>query len=239
MPVLFRQELQIPLKGKSQRMTIRESVRTGERVAIFDSKEKGCILHWWITFGSDIKAIDRDAVHDFWLSFTYDGQSKPAFEMTLARFFGILLNRSTHMMESAAIRIMPKNAFHLYLPIPFEELTIELEYRGPGKIVVYSMVDWRQYDPDTDVTPLRLEVIARDAHPAEGNGSFVMADLTGEGFIAGIVKGVAMHKDYDAWYHNGGDLWLLDGENAPHAHGRKRRVLPAGRRRAAAGFGHR
>jgi hypothetical protein len=217
MSVLFHQELQLPSRGRSQRITIREVVGTGEQIPIFDSNEKGCILHWWITFGSDTTTIDRDAVHDFLLSFYYDGQSQPTFQITLARFFGILLNQDTYMMESAAIQIMPRNGFNFYLPIPFEALKVELAYQGPGKITVYSMMDWQQYDDDTAITPLRLETIAQDAHPAEIDGSVVMADLTGEGFIAGLVNGVTMKKDWDSWFHNGGDLWLLDGESYPHA----------------------
>ena len=45
----------------------------------------------------------------------------------------------------------------------------------------------------------------------------LMADYSGSGFIAGMVKGVMVQDAADAWYHTGGDLWLLDGESEPNA----------------------
>ncbi|MDE2797636.1 MAG: DUF2961 domain-containing protein, partial [Gemmatimonadota bacterium] len=59
-------------------------------------------------------------------------------------------------------------------------------------------------------------VTHRGEYPAQSLGSMLMADYSGNGFIAGMVKGVVVRDRADAWYHTGGDLWLLDGESDPH-----------------------
>lgn len=43
-----------------------------------------------------------------------------------------------------------------------------------------------------------------------------MADFSGTGFIAGMVQAVMAKDDSDAWYHTGGETFLLDGETAPN-----------------------
>ncbi len=45
----------------------------------------------------------------------------------------------------------------------------------------------------------------------------IMADVSGEGFIAGIFQGVVQHDHRDCMYHNGGITWLIDGETDPYA----------------------
>lgn len=44
-----------------------------------------------------------------------------------------------------------------------------------------------------------------------------MFDVEGEGFIAGLFKGVRVRDGTDASYHTGGDTVFIDGETNPHA----------------------
>lgn len=50
------------------------------------------------------------------------------------------------------------------------------------------MADWSSYD-NAELTPLRLQVTHSGKYPAQSLGSMLMADYSGSGFIAGMVKG--------------------------------------------------
>ena len=45
-----------------------------------------------------------------------------------------------------------------------------------------------------------------------------MADLSGKGFVAGIVKGIRQREHTDMIYHTGGQVWMIDGESDPPCH---------------------
>lgn len=215
---LFERELDLPARGLSQRVTQRPQLLPGKTVVLFDEQGPGCLLHWWLTCSHGrVEATGRERIHDLRLRFYYDGQQQPAVDMTLAQFFAILLQRDTFQVDNAAFKVLPKNAFNCYWPIPFRRLRIELENTGPAPATIWFMGDWQQYPADTELTPLRFRAIWRSESPAEPFGSFLMADLAGEGFLAGMVMGVGVLDRTDAWYHNGGDLVLLDGESAPRA----------------------
>ena len=81
---------------------------------------------------------------------------------------------------------------------------------------VWFMADWQKYPPDTKLTPLRLHAVHRRETPAERFGSIQMADFEGSGFIAGMAQAISVKDDSDAWYHTGGDTFLLDGETGPN-----------------------
>jgi len=213
---LFHTELELPIRGKSQRVTRRPEVAPGETGILFDEQKPGCIHHWWLTFGFKREGDPHDPVHDLQLRLYYDGENDPTIDLPLSRFFAILFKHDLYPVDSAAIKILPKNALNSYLPIPFQSLRLEIENRSDRNIPLWFMADWSSY-PNTELTPLRLHVTHRGEYPADALGSMLMADHSGQGFIAGMVKGVVVQDSADAWYHTGGDLWLLDGESDPHA----------------------
>ena len=45
---LFHAELELPVRGKSQRVTRRPNVAPGETAVLFDEEGPGCIHHWWL-----------------------------------------------------------------------------------------------------------------------------------------------------------------------------------------------
>jgi hypothetical protein len=138
-------------------------------------------------------------------------------DVTLAQFFSVLLGRNAYPIDNAAIKVLPKNAYNCYFPIPFRKLRIELKNTGAQSQIIWFMADWRQYPAGTTLTPMRFHAVYRKESPARQYGSLLMADFTGEGFIAGMTQAVTVHDDSDSWYHTGGDTIYLDGETAPHA----------------------
>lgn len=214
---LFQHELNLPIDGTSRRVTQRPVVEPGQTFVLFDESRPGCIRHWWLTCsnGRDPKT-DMDRVHQLRLRFFHDGSAEPSVDMTLGQFYAILLERDTYMVDSAAIKVLPKNAYNCYFPIPFEKLRIELENTGPDGTTIWFMADWQEYGNDVQLTPLRLHAVHRREAPAEPFGSLLMAEFQGRGFIAGMVQAVMVRDTSDAWYHTGGDTFYLDGETAPN-----------------------
>ena len=213
--MLFHTELGLPARGVSQRVTQRKTVAPDETLTLFDEAGPGCVLHWWLTYTPGGESAARDRAHDLYLRIFYDGEETPAVEVTLAQFFGILLDRDVYAIHSAAITVLPKNACNCYLPLPFGAMRMELVNRNDAQTCIWFMADWQAYPDYDELTPLRLRVIPRAEYPAHPAGSYLMADITGQGFVAGMTKAVRVKDDTDHWFHSGGDLWLLDGETAP------------------------
>jgi len=214
---LFERQLELPVSGVSRRVTQRPGVRPGETVVLFDESGPGCIRHWWLTCNHGLNPeTGKDWAHQLKLRFLFDGAEKPVVDMTLAQFFMILLGRDVYTVDSAAIKVLPKNAFNCYLPMPFRKLRIEVENSGPRGMTLWFMADWHRYPDDTKLTPLRLHAVHRREAPADRFGSIQMADFSGRGFVAGMAQAIEVQDSSDAWYHTGGDTFLLDGETAPN-----------------------
>lgn len=199
------------------RTTRRPTFGPGETAVLFDGEGPGCISHWWITYSLKRGNDPRDPAHDLQLKIYYDGESEPAVDLPLAKCFGILFDHDIYEVDNAAIKILPKNAFNSYLPIPFRALRMEIENRSNRNSVAWFMADWQKYGNDFSLTDMRLRIIHKSTYPGASYGSMLMADLSGDGFVAGMVKGLCVKDTSDAWYHTGGDVWMLDGEQNPVA----------------------
>jgi len=215
--MIFEKELLMPVKGTSRRVTRREFILPGDTLIMFDEEGPGCLRHWWLTYTPGGEDAFHDRAHDLLLRLYYDEALIPAVEVTLAQYFCILLELDAYPVRSASITVLPKNGFNCYLPIPFCTLRMELVNRSASETCVWFMADWQAYPDYNDLTPMRLYVVPHSEYPAESAGSFLMANFSGQGFVAGMTKGVRVRDESDAWYHTGGDLWLLDGETAPNA----------------------
>lgn len=183
---------------------------------MFDEAGAGCVRHWWLTYTPAGPKAVRDRIHDLRLRVYYDGADTPAIDTTLGQFFAVMLECDLYPLDSAALTVMPKNALNCYLPMPFQAMRIELENRSDSQVSIWFMADWQSYPGRETLTPLRLHAYPDAEHTADAYGSYLMADISGEGFIAGMTKAVRVQDESDAWYHTGGDLWLLDGEADPH-----------------------
>lgn len=214
--MIFDRELGLPASGTSRRATRRDFIQTCDTQVLFEAAGPGCVRHWWLTYTPSPDEASRDRAHDLIIRFFYDGSDIPAVEVSLAQYFCLLLNQDSYPVRSAPIVVLPKNACNSYLPIPFESLRMEIENQSPTETCIWFMADWQAYPESIDLTPFRLQVTARHARPAETAGSYLMADFSGSGFVAGMTMGIRVKDETDAWFHTGGDLWLLDGETAPN-----------------------
>lgn len=211
----FENVLSLPGRGRSVRSTVRPKIQPGESAVLFDAPGPGCVKHWWLTCSKKERRGTLDPAHALRVRFFYDGEDAPRIDLPLTTLFGILFDRDVYEIHSEAVTVLPHNAFNCYLPIPYRRLRMEIQNTAERELVVWSMVDAHSYPPETPLTDQRLEVVARREHPAAAWGSMSLADLTGRGFLAGLILGVRVKDTSDHWFHCGGDLWLLDGEDGP------------------------
>ena len=212
---VFHRQLQLPVEGLSERVTRRVDAAAGETVVLFDEAGPGCLMHWWMTYQRGGAVPDR--AHEMRLRFFYDGAAEPTVDVSLAQYFSALLENNVYAMDNAAIKVLPSTGVNSYLPTPFEALRIELANETGEEVPLWFMGDWHRYPEGTELTPMRLRVEANGAFPADAYGSYLMADLAGRGFVAGLTMGVREHDQTDRWFHSGGDLVLLDGTTTPRA----------------------
>ena len=215
-----------PIEFKPRRQTRFYILRDGLEFTLFEAEGAGCVRHLWITTGTSGRGI-KIRIH-------VDDSPAPQVDMDLNRFFGILLDKDPYLVESPGVSVLSQIAYNCYMPIPFttscritlyaEEMQGKLvprekrlEAGKPEKAGLYCQVDWQQYKSVADLTPYRLHAYSRVENPARSKGSFLVGDLEGRGFVAGMFKGVRRLDKSDLLYHTGGSTWLIDGESEPNA----------------------
>lgn len=224
MSALWEKELDLPARGRSGRTAIRTTVERGKTMTLFNQKGPGCMKNWYITFIAGDMGVPREyssdlnqIFHDLILKIYYDGDEKPAIEMTLAQFFINILETHFFEFDSGPLKGAPRSTVICYFPMPFNDVRIDIENHSElENASIWFQGNYVLYKDNTKITPLRLNAQYNGLRPADKFGSMLMFEADGQGFIAGLVKGVRTRDYDDAWYHTGGDLWLLDGRTDPH-----------------------
>lgn len=200
--------IQLPGEFDTRRITMHGDLLQGEEVEIINAKGPGCIRHFWLTL-----SISNETE----LEINCDEESDPQVKMKLNQFFGVLLGQTPYRIESAPIKLLPKSGYNCYLPIPFSS-SCRIVLRNPGedKTHYWTMANWHCYDKDEAITPYRLHADFRVESPAPPQSSYLVGDVSGRGFIAGLFKGIRKQDQSDLIYHTGSDLWMIDGEVNPH-----------------------
>ena len=191
----------LPAQFKSRRETGSGTV---------ELKGPGCVRHIWFLKGNGTR-----------LDINVDGAGVSQVDVPLEPFFGIMHGLDPYPVDCAAYTVLPNPVagkagvpgYNLWLPIPFSKtcrmtLPPQIDY----------MIDWQQYDEQTTLTPYRLHADYRSYKPSPPRGGFVeLANIEGEGFIAGLVIGYIQRNKINMVFHTGGMTFLLDGESDPYA----------------------
>jgi len=204
----------LPGKFTSHRVNSIRSIADEGFVDVANLKGPGCVRHIWLLQGDDERLVIQ-----------VDGAPQPQVDVPLKAFFGVMHGLKPYFIDCAAYTVLPNPApgmpgtpgYNLYLPIPFGE-SCRITLRGPKGERAVAMVDWQAYDEGAPLSPYRLHATHRLARPAKPRGSFLeVANVEGEGFVAGIVAGYIQRNHSDMVFHTGGMTFLLDGETNPHA----------------------
>ena len=218
----------LPTRFTSRRTNCYKKISNGSSIDLADLEGPGCVRHIWICWPS-LKPKDGEVVR---LEINVDGVEKSQVDVPLKPFFGIMNDLDGYFVDCAAYTVLPNPAagilygkpggkdqpgYNLWLPVPFGK-SCRITMHNPVNNHAVAMVDWHQYDKDTALTPYRLHVDHRIHKPSPPRGGHVeMANVQGEGFVAGLVVGYVHRDKTDLVYHTGGMTMLLDGETNPHA----------------------
>ena len=209
----------LPARFRSRRQITNvrdEDVPAGGCVDILDAEGPGAVRHVWLLYGTGRR-----------LEITVDDAAVPQVDVPFDPFFGIMNDLKPYPVDCAAYTVLPNfhtpgvpgvPGYNLFLPIPFSRsCRIRLHLPAAGERRVSTMVDWQQYDAGTELTPFRLGAEYHRYLPAPPrNRAYRIADVTGAGFIAGVVLGARQRNHTDMVYHTGGMSILIDGEDDPH-----------------------
>ena len=200
--------VQLPATFDSQRSTKQLGLAAGQAYDLIDAKGPGCVRHFWIT---------TTVPEGLELEIVCDGVEQPQVKMMMHQFFGVLLGKPASRIESAPIKLLPKNGYNSYFPIPFQSsCRITLRNTGQKTAAIWSMVNWQKYDRDVTLTPYRLQAVFSEDKPAAPLGTTLLGSIDGKGFVAGMFHAILRHDERDMIWHTGGDTWLIDGETNPH-----------------------
>ncbi|MDE0503764.1 MAG: DUF2961 domain-containing protein [Candidatus Poribacteria bacterium] len=220
--------IQLPAQFRAQRHTmVDRQAGIGETIEVFRAQGPGCVRHIWIVPNpiSDTRFtpdyIDNSNTNAI-VKIYVDDDPRPLVNMDLKRLCGVLLDQSPYRVDNAGFAVLPRkmgsvhgDCFNIYLPIPFAK-SCRITMEPLMDQCIRIMADWQQFPEGSDITPYRLHAVYRSEYPASHHSSFLMADLSGKGFVAGIVKGIRQREHTDMIYHTGGQVWMIDGESDPH-----------------------
>ena len=217
---LWNEFLHLPQPTTCRRISKNESILPGE-TKTYSLNGKGCIKHWWFTYmcRTASEAGQKDdlrAVHKINLKIHFDHNPTPHVDQPLDTFFGTFLDLEPLKFNSAPLTVLNRNGFNSWFPMPFADgFTFQLTNNHTERIRVWFLADVHLYAEDDPLTPLRFATQYKKLDPAEDYTFMEMGEISGKGFIAGIFHGTDARGSTDAWYHTGGDTWLLDGETQP------------------------
>ncbi|MCC6174488.1 MAG: DUF2961 domain-containing protein [Chloroflexi bacterium] len=126
----------------------------GQTISMLEASGAGCVVHIWMTIGSDDPLFPRKLV----LRMYWDGQEHPSVEAPLGDFFGVGHGMLSHYVSLPLnvisrfdpIRRRHRAALNSFLPMPFSRgARITLTNDGDADVEsVYYYVDYEDYPPD-------------------------------------------------------------------------------------------
>lgn len=204
--------ISLPTEFSSHRINFDRGFTNSVEIANLEGP--GCIRHIWLLRGKGRR-----------IEINVDGAEKSQINVPLKSFFGVMHDLDPYFIDCAAYTVLPNPdpgvegtpGYNLWLPIPFEKsCRITIHYEGSSKIT--AMIDWHKYDKGTALTPYRLHAYHHLYTASPDRGGYVeLANISGKGFLAGVVIGYIQRNKQDMVFHTGGMTMLLDGETEPHA----------------------
>lgn len=211
----------LPTAFTSRRLNKEGAISDKGYIEVANIKGSGCIRRIWF--------LKINKSHKLTLEINVDGAEKPQVLVPLKSFFGIMQDRDPYYVNCSAYTVLPNPVvakkdrfipgnpgYNLHLPIPFSK-SCRIRVHGSKGMFLGAVIDWHKYDEDTELTPYRLHAVHKRYKTTPDRGQIEMANVSGNGFLAGFLTGYIQKNHADMVFHTGGITILLDGETNPHA----------------------
>lgn len=183
----------------------------GTTTTIADISGAGEIRHLWFTVTNHTEAVGF-VLRDLVIRMYWDGSSTPAVEVPLGDFF-LCGNGERTLVDSDQIAVAPTSGFNSYLRMPFAsgaKITIENEHPIDVEGLFY-MVDYLGFEPEAEVSELRLCAQWRRSNPTTPGEDYTILDgVEGAGAYIGTYFGITALERY--WWGEGEVKVYLDGD---------------------------
>jgi Protein of unknown function (DUF2961) len=208
--------LKFPEDYTSKRVSAQEWIGARQTITLGEMTGEGCLKHFWGTFHDAIRTSTLG--QSLILRVYTDGNDYPDVEVPFAAFFGHFHQKKMGEIRSPLMRVTDMGGCNSYFPMPFSNgMKVTLENETDKSFDVYFQGDYHQYQPGSLKEKRRFYARYRRQNPGDRYRTPYLAGFgRGEGFLAGLAIGMTVSDKSDGWYHNGGDMVLLDGEtNSP------------------------
>lgn len=210
-------QLQLPRDYRSGRTTFQHWIDARTTVTLGEMSGAGCLRHIWMTFNgaSDSTELGLHLV----LRIYTDGKQHPDVEVPVSAFFCQFHGLKPGPIDSPFLQVTARGGLNSYFPMPYSDgMKITLENPTERSFDIYWQGDHQSYPEGTMNESRRFRAVYRRVNPASAYADpFIIGHGTKRGFLAGASMGMQVFDRSDAWYHNGGDLILLDGRTGSPA----------------------
>lgn len=209
--------LHLPDAYESRRVSYRATIDQAKETEVARMDGAGCLRHLWMTIASVREKPENGLA--ITLRIYFDGSRVPAVETPAAPFFGIHQGHAARYLNSPFLQVTERAGFNAYFSMPYAKgMRVTLQNGSKDPLIVWFQADYHQYEAASFREPMRFHAVYRRVNPAQGYGKpFHLGHAEGQGFIAGASIGIRVFDRRDWWFHNGGELILLDGRrNTAH-----------------------
>ena len=195
-------------------------IKSGRTVTLWKDNHAGSIDALRIKVNP---ANDTNALFDTWLKITFDGASAPQIAAPLGNFFGAY---RTSIKDGYASLVLgySNSVGYCYFPMPFwKSAVIQLENRGPQKVVVAAMIDYQTAAampyPEEQCGYLCAQYHRED--PRVEGKDYIYFQNAGSGQVVGHVvsRWNTSMEENERTYFDGSKTPWMEGEGFEDDHG--------------------
>lgn len=231
--------LNLPKEYISHKVSFRSCIHHHNETAIADIHGPGAVTQFWMVTGIGQRrqrpkmCVWTNDAMTLMLRIYVDGEKTPRVEVPLGPMFGIHHdvgdnwgNSNPYGADNNLYKVSENGAFTFVAPIPFSKgCRITLQDESPDltlRMRIWAQVNYNAYDPRCPMPEtMRLnaayriqdrakEYVVPEGRPELYKRAYVVGHGQGKGYLLGATFGFMIEDKYDWWFHNSGELIVLD-----------------------------
>lgn len=238
----FHDMLTLPVLRYPNKISFRSCVSRENETVIADVKGPGVVRMLWLVTGMGAEGRPARCV---WtkdslmmvLRVYFDNELTPSIESPLGALFGVYHDlqdawggpANSYGADNTLFKISENGALTLTIPMPFQRnlrVTLQNEVPEDVKMRIWAQVSYDMFDPRCPFTEtLRLKALYRMEdraveykprhEPYMYKRSYLVGHGRGSGYLLGMTLGLTLNDTNDSWFHNGGEMIILDQTTNP------------------------